>query len=122
MANAEIKYPDLLAGLLGGITGGGIHVIDLTMTLDQHGPTIVLPRPLAAIAALAMSPAPEGRYASAEALAADVARFQDGEPPLACPEGLLGKAWRLAGRHRVAILLLLTYVVVRGIVLIFLGR
>jgi len=89
---------------------------------EEIGPTVVLPRPLAAIAARAMHPAPEGRYASAEDLAADVARFQDGEPPLACPEGLLSKAWRLAGRHRVAVLLLLTYVVVRGMVLIFLGR
>lgn len=89
---------------------------------EEVGPTVVLPRPLAAIVARAMNDAPEGRYASAEELAADVARFQDGEPPLAYPEGLLSKAWRIVGRHRVAVLLLLTYVVVRGMVLVFLGR
>jgi len=81
-----------------------------------------VPRPLAAIAARAMSPLPDERYASAGELAADVARYQDGEPPLACPEGPLRRAGRLATRHRVALFLLLTYVVVRGMVLIFLGR
>lgn len=35
--------PGLLAGLLAGITGGGIQVIDLTMTLQPDFPTIVLP-------------------------------------------------------------------------------
>ena len=33
----------LLAGLLAGIAGGGVRVVDLTMTLDRHVPTIVLP-------------------------------------------------------------------------------
>ena len=40
----KIQNPDnLLSGLLSGIAGGGIQVIDLTMTLDQRTPTIVLP-------------------------------------------------------------------------------
>ena len=43
MANAEPAAPGLLAGLLAGICGGGIRVVDLTMTLDQRTPTIVLP-------------------------------------------------------------------------------
>ena len=43
MAKKTSKNPGLLAGLLGGITGGGIEVVDLTMTLDQKIPTIVLP-------------------------------------------------------------------------------
>ena len=43
MTNADNVNPGLLARLLGGITGGGITVIDLTMTLDQKIPTIVLP-------------------------------------------------------------------------------
>ena len=33
----------LLMNLLGGITGGSIKVVDLTMTLDRKVPTIVLP-------------------------------------------------------------------------------
>ena len=89
---------------------------------EETAPGDRTPRPLAAIAARAMSPVPDGRYASAGDLAADVARYQDGEPPLACPEGPLRRVGRLATRHRVALLLLLTYVVVRGMVLIFLGR
>lgn len=43
MANAEPAAPGLLAGLLAGICGGGIRVVDLTMTLDRRTPTIVLP-------------------------------------------------------------------------------
>ncbi len=89
---------------------------------EEVRPEAALRRPLAAICARAMHPAPEGRYDSAEDLAADVARFQDDEPPLACPEGPFRRAGRLLARHRVAVFLLLTYVVVRGMVLIFLGR
>ena len=37
------RQPGLLAGLLAGIASGGIRVVDLTMTLDQQVPTIVLP-------------------------------------------------------------------------------
>ncbi|MFP6713054.1 MAG: cyclase family protein [Rhodospirillales bacterium] len=43
MTNPEKNNPGLLSSLLGGITGGGIQVVDLTMTLDQKSPTIVLP-------------------------------------------------------------------------------
>ena len=37
------KSNGLLNSLLGAITGGGVRVVDLTMTLDQKVPTIVLP-------------------------------------------------------------------------------
>ena len=43
MAKTDNINSGLLASLLGGITAGGITVIDLTMTLDQQVPTIVLP-------------------------------------------------------------------------------
>ncbi len=39
----DTRPPGLLAGLLAGIAGGGIEVVDLTMTLDQKVPTIVMP-------------------------------------------------------------------------------
>ena len=39
----ENRQAGLLAGLLAGIASGGIRVVDLTMTLDQQVPTIVLP-------------------------------------------------------------------------------
>ena len=43
MSNTEQALTGLLASLLGGIVGGGVKVIDLTVTLDQRTPTIVLP-------------------------------------------------------------------------------
>jgi serine/threonine protein kinase len=89
---------------------------------EKPAPGATLPRPMAAICARAMRPEPGERYGSVEALAADVARYLDGEAPLVCPEGPLRRAGRLAARHRVAALLLLTYVVVRGMVVVFLGR
>ena len=39
----EPKSPGLLNTLLGAITGGGIRVVDLTMTLDQKVPAHLIP-------------------------------------------------------------------------------
>ncbi len=80
-----------------------------------------LPRALAAVCGRAMAPDAGGRYASAEELARDVARFRDGEPVAAYREGMLEKAARLAARHKVAILLVLAYLVMR-VALILWGR
>ncbi|MGH9580979.1 MAG: serine/threonine-protein kinase [Terriglobales bacterium] len=80
-----------------------------------------LPRALAAVCAKAMAPEANQRYASAEELAQDVARFRDGEPVAAYREGILEKAARVAARHRTAILLVLAYLVMR-VALIFWGH
>ena len=80
------------------------------------------PRPLEAIAAKAMAPDPAGRYASAEALAADVARHLDGEAVSAYRENFREKAARVFARYRTAILLIGAYVLMRSLILIFLGR
>jgi serine/threonine protein kinase len=72
-----------------------------------------VPRSLAAIVAKACAPAREARYARADELAADVRRFRAGEAVVALPEGPLARAWRLAGRHRTAIVLVLAYVALR---------
>ena len=80
------------------------------------------PRPLEAIRRRAMAAEPEARYPDVEELAADLARYLAGLPVGAHRESLLERAGRFARRHRVAILLILAYVVMRALLLIFLGR
>jgi len=59
-----------------------------------------LPRPLAAILARAVAPAPGDRYATASELAADLRRWLDGEPVLAAERGsLLASLNRRLRRH-----------------------
>src|SRR5262249_30523589 len=59
-----------------------------------------VPRPLARICARAMSRDPDQRYATAEALAADVNSWLAGERVVADREPWRETAWRWAGRHR----------------------
>jgi len=72
-----------------------------------------LPRPLEAIGLKALAAEPAARYPGVAELSADVARFLEGEPVLAYPEGLAERALRLATRYRTPILLVLAYVVMR---------
>lgn len=76
-----------------------------------------IPRELAAICLKALAPRPEGRYASASELAADVALFLEGAAVSALPEGAWRKALRLAARHRTPILIVCAYVVMRAFLL-----
>jgi serine/threonine-protein kinase len=80
------------------------------------------PRPLAAIAAKAMAVDPASRYASAQDLAADVAKHLDGEPVTAYRESVWEKAARFFGRYRTAILLIAAYILMRSLLLIFSRR
>lgn len=86
------------------------------------GPAKPLPRALAAIVGKASAERPEARYPDVLSLARDVAAFLDGEPVTAHREGFLAKAGRLAVRHRVALLLVLAYLVTRAAVLLVIGR
>jgi len=81
-----------------------------------------IPRPLVAMCRKAMAADPASRYPSASDLAADVARFLDSEPVSAYPEGLFGKAGRFISRHRIAFLLVLTFLVVRVLLLLVFRR
>lgn len=81
-----------------------------------------VPKPLAAICAMAMADAPEARYPAARDMVADVARYLDGLPVTAYPEVIWQKAGRLFSKHRLAVLLILTYLLARGFMLLFLGR
>ena len=76
---------------------------------------------LEAIVRRAMALDPLQRYASAEDLSADVARYLDGERVLAHEEGFVERARRVVVRYRTAILIVLAYVVVRAALLLF-GR
>jgi eukaryotic-like serine/threonine-protein kinase len=80
------------------------------------------PRPLEAIRRRAMAEEPEARYPQVEALAADLSLYLAGLPVGAHRESLMERAGRFARRHRVAILLILAYVIMRTLLLIFLGR
>lgn len=73
-----------------------------------------VPRPLAAIIARAVAPDPAARYAAVPAFAADVRAWLDGEPVAAYREGPFERTWRFYRRHQVAILLVLSYILVRA--------
>ena len=77
-----------------------------------------IPRRLVAIIGKAMAEEPQSRYSSAQALAYDVAGYLDGLPISAYPEGIFERAARVASRNRVAVVLVLAYLVMR-ILLIF---
>ena len=73
-------------------------------------------RRLSAIVEKATAPEREARYRDVPSLAADVARFLDGERVTAYRERPWEVAWRFAVRHRVALLLLLAYLAARALV------
>jgi serine/threonine protein kinase len=81
-----------------------------------------VPRAVTAIARKAMAPEARGRYSLASDLALDVARYLDGLPVSAYPENVFRKAARWASRYRVAIVLVLTYLVVRALLILFSQR
>jgi serine/threonine protein kinase len=81
-----------------------------------------VPRPLRAICARALAPIPEDRYQSVSALAHDVTQYRTGGRVSAYRETVLERTMRVARTYRVAILLMLTYVVMRVVVAIVFGR
>jgi serine/threonine protein kinase len=86
---------------------------DISTELSRHRE---VPRRLRAICLKAMAAAPDHRYADAELLADDVARFRADMPVSACPETILDRAGRFLAAHRTAILLILAYLVMRAAV------
>jgi serine/threonine protein kinase len=73
--------------------------------------------PVLAIARKARSPKPSDRYQTVQALEAEVSRFLAGRAVDAHRERLLDRAARVARRHRVPILLVATYLLVRVLLL-----
>ncbi len=81
-----------------------------------------LPRRLAAVAGKATAAAPGERYPDAAAFGADLARFLDGEPVSAYPEGPLERLERVAFKYRAALVLVLVYLLLRALFIILAGR
>jgi serine/threonine protein kinase len=79
------------------------------------------PRPLESIAGKAMALSPSDRYASADELRAEIARYLDGERVLAHREGLSERAGRVFARYRTPILLITAYLLMRSLLLLY-GR
>jgi serine/threonine protein kinase len=80
------------------------------------------PKAVSAIACMAMAKHASERYPSASDMAQDVGRYLDGLPVSAYPETIFEKAARWAGRYRVAIGLVLAYLVVRALLLLWMKR
>src|SRR5208282_3395277 len=81
-----------------------------------------IPAPLAAVCSKATHADAAGRYASVAALAADVARYLDGLPLEAYPDTLFRRAQRIFHRHQLVIWLVLTYLIVRVLLIYFARR
>ena len=90
--------------------------------LLQAGPAGRVPRALRSVASRATQREPAARYPDAAAVSADVARFLDGAVPAAHRENMFERLGRFGARHRTAILLVLTYLVVRALLILFLRR
>ena len=85
----------------------GETVLDTILQVRNNEPVPVtalqpkVPRDLETICMKCLRKDPAGRYASAQDLAADLERFQRGEPILARPIGLPQKVWRWTLKHPV---------------------
>jgi tetratricopeptide (TPR) repeat protein len=79
--------------------------------LPPHRLTARLPRDLDTICLKCLAKEPARRYPSADALAADLRRFVDGEPILARRIGVAGQAWRWCRRKPLVASLLAALVV-----------
>jgi eukaryotic-like serine/threonine-protein kinase len=85
-------------------------------------PSAPAPRAVAAIAHKAMAASPADRYESVSDLIRDVAQYLDGLPVVAYPENVFERAARWAMRYRVAIGLVLAYLVARALLFLWLKR
>ena len=80
------------------------------------------PRPITAICRRASALSREARYSSAGELAGDITRYLDGQSVTAHRENLLEKAGRFVSRHRIAVTVVVAYLLMRMLVLLWTGR
>ncbi len=81
-----------------------------------------LPRPLAAVCARATASLQADRYKTASGLASDVSRWLDGQPVSAYRENLLERAGRWLTRNRALVTIVIAYLIMRMIVIFWVGR
>jgi serine/threonine protein kinase len=81
-----------------------------------------LPRPLRSICEKAMAENPALRYASVEALASDISRYLEQMPVSAYRENILERSARLIKRNAAAIVLVLAYLLMRGLFILLAKR
>jgi serine/threonine-protein kinase len=84
-------------------------------------PETAAPARLRAIVTRATQPEPQARYRSVDELGADVRRFLDGLPVSAYREPIHERAARLISKYRTPILLVLSYLIVRILLIAFAG-
>ena len=122
-AAGEVKLLDERTDVYG--LGAVLHFL-----LEGRPPSVVArPAPrraadraaLHAIAAKAMAREPADRYATVQELMADLSRYAEGAPVLAHPEGPLRRARRTLAKYRVAVTLVVAYLVMRAALLLFAG-
>lgn len=98
-----------------------VYALGVMLKELMDGAADVRPRRLRAIADKALSEELDRRYTGVPELSADVASFLDGERVSAYREGLGEIAMRWFDRYRAPILLILTYLVVRALILVVAG-
>ncbi|MGO9270214.1 MAG: serine/threonine-protein kinase [Terriglobia bacterium] len=91
-------------------------------SLPQVGRARPVPRPLQAICAKATAFDPASRYPSIADLSADLARYLEGLPVTAYRENFFERAGRVFARHRVAIVLVAAYLLMRLLLILFSRR
>ncbi len=102
------------------VTAANVHALPASGILAPRSLNPATPRPLDAVCRKAMHADPAERYASADALAAEVGRFLAGRRVAAYPENILGRIGRVLWKYRTFVALILAYLVMR-ILLIFFG-
>lgn len=94
----------------------------MSFTLEGSARINSLPRPLQAICEKATAPDPALRYDSVAALASDISKYLEQAPVTAYRENLWERAARLMNRNATAIVLILAYLFMRGLLILFAKR
>ncbi|HKO00870.1 MAG TPA: hypothetical protein VJ032_04195, partial [Thermoanaerobaculia bacterium] len=80
------------------------------------------PKPLRALIEKCAAPNAHDRFENAAQLAAEVARFLDGEPLLTYRESIIERATRWLANNRALVAVVIAYILMRLVVLFFIRR